>query len=91
VILGDVNAENGQSVASQDPENILFLEMGVTKADLWNAAIELAFDKFGRFDILVNNAGTSHRNKVCCALEALSAFSRFFLIGCDQRSVVLYL
>ncbi|KAL3488675.1 hypothetical protein BJX62DRAFT_227202 [Aspergillus germanicus] len=63
VILGDVNTENGQSIASKNPENIIFLEMDVTKADHWSAAIELAFSRFGRFDILVNNAGTSHRNK----------------------------
>ncbi|KAL2811005.1 hypothetical protein BJX63DRAFT_422717 [Aspergillus granulosus] len=63
VILGDINIENGEKVAAQNPQNIVFLQMDVTKADDWNAAIELAFSRFGRLDILVNNAGTTHRNK----------------------------
>ncbi|KAL3440509.1 hypothetical protein BJX65DRAFT_300441 [Aspergillus insuetus] len=63
VILGDVNAENGQKVASKEPAHIVFLKMDVTKADHWYAAIELAFSKFGWSDILVNNAGTSPCNK----------------------------
>jgi NAD(P)-dependent dehydrogenase (short-subunit alcohol dehydrogenase family) len=89
VLLGDVNAESGQSVASQDPEGIVFLEMDVTKADHWNAAIELPFSMFGRFDIFVNNAGTSHHTKVCCfrSVSFLSVVTNAVLFSVTQPTL----
>ncbi|KAF7125903.1 hypothetical protein CNMCM5793_002262 [Aspergillus hiratsukae] len=63
VILTDINVENGQKIAAQNPENLLFHKMDVTSASDWDDVIDLAFAKFGRLDVLVNNAGTSYRNK----------------------------
>ncbi|THC92074.1 hypothetical protein EYZ11_008455 [Aspergillus tanneri] len=63
VILADINVEGGQKVAAQNPANLIFQQMDVTKADDWMTVVELAFSKFGRLDVLVNNAGTTYRNK----------------------------
>lgn len=64
MILTDINVENGQKVAAQDPENLVFQKMDVTSVADWDEVMDLAFSKFGRLDVLVNNAGTSYRNKV---------------------------
>ncbi|KAI9933154.1 hypothetical protein ASPWEDRAFT_61119 [Aspergillus wentii DTO 134E9] len=63
VILTDINAEGGEVVASQNPANLVFQKMDVTKAEDWKGVVDLAFAKFGRLDVLVNNAGTTYRNK----------------------------
>ncbi|RJE23220.1 hypothetical protein PHISCL_04424 [Aspergillus sclerotialis] len=63
VIVGDINISGGEAVASQNPNNVFFQKMDVTKAADWKTVIDLAFDRFGRLDILVNNAGTTYRNK----------------------------
>ncbi|OJJ53839.1 hypothetical protein ASPSYDRAFT_50585 [Aspergillus sydowii CBS 593.65] len=63
VIIADINEAGGQSVAAQDPANIIFQKVDVTSPADWKAVIETAVSKFGRLDVLVNNAGTSYRNK----------------------------
>ncbi|KAJ9303249.1 hypothetical protein DTO271G3_623 [Paecilomyces variotii] len=63
VILTDINVANGEKVASENAENLIFQKQDVTKADDWNAVVNLAIQKFGRVDILVNNAGTTYKNK----------------------------
>jgi NAD(P)-dependent dehydrogenase (short-subunit alcohol dehydrogenase family) len=67
VIITDINIEGGEKVAAQNPENLVFQQMDVTKAEDWKAVMDLAFSKFGRLDVLVNNAGTTYRNKVCAS------------------------
>ncbi|KAL4903368.1 hypothetical protein BDW74DRAFT_168913 [Aspergillus multicolor] len=63
VIVADINTAGGESVAAQNPENIIFQKVDVTSPDDWAAVVEAAVTKFGKLDILVNNAGTSYRNK----------------------------
>ncbi|KAJ9287799.1 hypothetical protein DTO021C3_4604 [Paecilomyces variotii] len=63
VILTDINAANGEKVASENSQNLIFQKQDVTKVDGWNAVVNLAIEKFGRVDILVNNAGTTYKNK----------------------------
>lgn len=48
----------------QNPANLAFQKMDVTKAEDWKGVVELAVSKFGKVDILINNAGTTYRNKV---------------------------
>ncbi|KAK9545956.1 hypothetical protein V6Z77_009504 [Aspergillus fumigatus] len=64
VIVADINVENGEKIAAQNPENLVFYKMDVTSASDWDEVMDLAFAKFGRLDVLVNNAGTTYRNKV---------------------------
>jgi NAD(P)-dependent dehydrogenase (short-subunit alcohol dehydrogenase family) len=64
VIVADINAAGGESVAAQNPENLVFQKVDVTSPSDWAALVETAVTKFGKLDILVNNAGTTYRNKV---------------------------
>ncbi|KAL4985085.1 hypothetical protein BDW68DRAFT_5360 [Aspergillus falconensis] len=64
VIVADINTAGGESVAAQNPENIVFQKVDVTSPSDWAAVVETAVTKFGKLDILVNNAGTTYRNKV---------------------------
>ncbi|KAL4753224.1 hypothetical protein BDW72DRAFT_41375 [Aspergillus terricola var. indicus] len=63
VIVADINAAGGESVAAQNPENLVFQKVDVTSPSDWAAVVETAVTKFGKLDILVNNAGTTYRNK----------------------------
>lgn len=64
MIIGDINVEGGEKVASSDPLSITFQKMDVTRSEDWKAILDLAVSKHGKVDILVNNAGTTYRNKV---------------------------
>jgi NADP-dependent 3-hydroxy acid dehydrogenase YdfG len=45
---------------AQSPEQLLTLQLDVTKTDEIKAAVESATKKFGRIDVLINNAGFGH-------------------------------
>lgn len=62
--MADISPEGGQKTAAQNPENLVFEKMDVTKAEDWSRVVERAFSQFGRLDVLVNNAGVTYRNKV---------------------------
>jgi NAD(P)-dependent dehydrogenase (short-subunit alcohol dehydrogenase family) len=62
VVLGDLNAEGGERVASTN-SSLKFVKADVTSAADWKALVDAAKTTFGRLDIVVNNAGTSYRNK----------------------------
>lgn len=64
MIVADINQADGESVASENPSNLVFHKTNVTSAQDWKSVIDAAFSRFGRLDILVNNAGTTYRNKV---------------------------
>ncbi|KAL4786953.1 hypothetical protein BJX76DRAFT_319639 [Aspergillus varians] len=63
VIIADINTAGGESIAAQDPENIIFQKVDVTSAEDWKAVVQTAVNRLGRLDVLVNNAGTSYVNK----------------------------
>lgn len=64
VIIGDINVEGGEKVASSNPSSITFQKMDVTSSEDWKAVLDHAVSKHGKVDILVNNAGTTYKNKV---------------------------
>jgi Dehydrogenases with different specificities (related to short-chain alcohol dehydrogenases) len=62
VVLTDLNAELGQSVADSIAadgmgSDVLFVKHDVTSPDSWAEVIAATTEKFGPADILVNNAG----------------------------------
>lgn len=57
VVIGDVRADDGKSVAADLGARARFVELDVTVADDWDGAVRTATEEFGRLDILVNNAG----------------------------------
>lgn len=57
VVIGDVLDAEGGALASELGENAAFIHLDVTKFPSWEAAVQLAKDKFGGLNILVNNAG----------------------------------
>ena len=59
VVLTDVNADKGQSLAEKVGENALFIEHDVTDEEGWKKVVAEAEENFGPVNILVNNAGIS--------------------------------
>ena len=59
VVIADVDAANGDRVASEIGKDTIFVELDVTSETSWQQAINQAIDKFGQLDILVNSAGIS--------------------------------
>jgi NAD(P)-dependent dehydrogenase (short-subunit alcohol dehydrogenase family) len=57
VVITDVNAELGVTVADEIGGDILFLEHDVTHEAGWQAVVEVALTRHGRLDVLVNSAG----------------------------------
>jgi NAD(P)-dependent dehydrogenase (short-subunit alcohol dehydrogenase family) len=63
VVLGDVQAELGNTVATQIKNaggQAIFTRLDVTDESSWKAAIKVAKDTFGGLTTLVNNAGIFH-------------------------------
>jgi 3alpha(or 20beta)-hydroxysteroid dehydrogenase len=57
VLVTDIRAEEGETLASELDEAAQFHEHDVTSRKQWDGAIVAAEKSFGRLDILVNNAG----------------------------------
>ncbi|MEZ5850758.1 MAG: glucose 1-dehydrogenase [Hyphomicrobiaceae bacterium] len=59
VILTDMDAEGGQSVAREIGNRAQFVAHDVSKEDDWQAVVAATLKAHGRIDVLVNNAGVS--------------------------------
>jgi NAD(P)-dependent dehydrogenase (short-subunit alcohol dehydrogenase family) len=62
VLLGDVDAANGQALAdalAAEGHSVLFVAMDVTSEASVQASVAYAVASFGKLDVLVNNAGGS--------------------------------
>lgn len=57
VVIGDVRRDTGQELAAEIGAACRFVELDVTDAASWDAAIATASTAFGGLDVLVNNAG----------------------------------
>ncbi|WP_280268892.1 glucose 1-dehydrogenase [Nocardia wallacei] len=57
VVLGDIAVDAGKRLADELGERAVFVELDVTRAEDWRAAVAVAVDRFGKLDVLVNNAG----------------------------------
>lgn len=50
-------ARNAETLADIEGDNVLALDLDVTKPEMIAAAVKAAEDRFGQIDVLVNNAG----------------------------------
>lgn len=57
VVLTDLNADSGNSLAKELGENALFVRHDVSNSDDWAQVVDQAERAFGPVTILVNNAG----------------------------------
>src|SRR5579863_8851200 len=57
VVLTDVNADAGASIAREIGSAATFISHDVSSEDDWKAVIASTNDRYGRLDALVNNAG----------------------------------
>ncbi|MBW2446513.1 MAG: SDR family NAD(P)-dependent oxidoreductase, partial [Deltaproteobacteria bacterium] len=60
VVVADVNAEGGESVAKEIGDAAIFVETDVTSEDSWANTVERAESHFGSLNVLVNNAAILH-------------------------------
>ena len=65
MLVCDINEEDGQKVAAEMPQRMVFRKLNVTSSEDWKSVVGNAIGEYGRVDCLVNNAGTSYKNKVC--------------------------
>ena len=57
VVLTDVNAEGGRTLAAELGEDALFVEHDVASSSDWTKVLDQAEARFGSINVLVNNAG----------------------------------
>lgn len=57
VVVTDVDPGGERVAADIGSDRAVFQQLDVRSAEAWRAAVDAAFDRFGRLDTLVNNAG----------------------------------
>ena len=88
VVLGDVQAERGEQVATQIREaggQAVFIAHDTSVEDQWIAFIDTALDRFGGLDILVNNAGIEQT----CFLENITVADIQKLLAVNVTGVLI--
>lgn len=60
VVVADVLADQGKSLADDLGEAARFIELDVTDEHAWDRAVASTLDAFGAVDVLVNNAGIAN-------------------------------
>jgi len=69
VVVTARNLETIADLAANDPDNVLAMELDVTKPEQIEKAVGAAIKKFGRIDVLVNNAGIGYFSSIEEAIE----------------------
>ncbi len=87
VVLADINAEAGQSVADALGERACFQRTDVSQESEIAALVSRAVETFGGLDILFNNAGISGKQHPRLLDDDLSDFNR--VIGTNLLSVMM--
>jgi len=64
VVMGDLLADEGRDAARAIGPDALFVDLDVTSAAAWDAALRQGAAHFGGIDVLVNNAGVDTRGAV---------------------------
>ena len=85
VVVSDVLADAGKAVAESLGANAVFLRHDVSREEDWEAAVNLATERFGGLDVLVNNAGILHSATI--ARHTLEDYER--VVAVNQVGVFL--
>jgi len=64
VVIVDVDSANGEKLAAQAGENVVFSHADVTSEEAVRQAIRETFEKFGKINVAVNCAGVPDAGKV---------------------------
>ena len=86
VIMTDVNAKDGERIATEIGGNAIFVEHDVTSASDWQAVVNEAETTFGPVNVLVNNAGVLGP---VAGLESLNEETYRKVCDINQTSVFL--
>jgi 3alpha(or 20beta)-hydroxysteroid dehydrogenase len=85
VVVSDVLVDEGKNLAASLGENAVFLRHDVSREDDWEAAVNLATERYGSLDVLVNNAGILHNATI--AKHTLADYER--VVAVNQVGVFL--
>lgn len=80
VVLSDINADNGEAVASEIGDRARFIHGDVSKGGDVKAMVDAAVDGFGRLDVMVNNAGFTHHNQPMLDVDE-AAFDKVYAVN----------
>lgn len=64
VVIGDLLTAEGAALADELGDNCSWVPLDVTQESQWQAAVQVALDRYGRLDGLVNNAGVLLRTPI---------------------------
>ncbi|MEU6379423.1 glucose 1-dehydrogenase [Streptomyces sp. NPDC046909] len=82
VVVTDVLADDGKSVAEELGDSAVFVPLDVADQEQWRLAVSTAVEMFGRLDVLVNNAAIyGTRPLLEETAERLERFYRVNTIG----------
>ncbi|MFN4213894.1 glucose 1-dehydrogenase [Exiguobacterium sp.] len=85
VLFTDILTEEGEALAKELGDAVMFVKHDVTKIDEWEHVVQAAESKFGPVTILVNNAGIA----LTAAIDELSEADYRKVIDINQVGVFL--
>lgn len=85
VAITDLNEEQGQALANELGENVIFIKQDVSSEADWKNVIAKTEEAFGSINVLVNNAGISINNSI----EAMPLDQYMKIVNINQVSVFL--
>ncbi len=85
VVVSDVLVDAGKALADGLGDSATFLRHDVSREEDWEAAVNVATERFGGLDVLVNNAGILHNATI--ARHTLEDYER--VVAVNQVGVFL--